>query len=48
MRIGSKTAALIQPGESIFIDGGTTTLQVARHIPPGVSRLILNGSGFFV
>ncbi|WP_152403323.1 DeoR family transcriptional regulator [Paenibacillus cellulositrophicus] len=45
MRIGSKAAA-IRLGESIFIDGGTTTLQIARHIPAGTSCLILNGSGF--
>ncbi|RAV22392.1 DeoR/GlpR family DNA-binding transcription regulator [Paenibacillus contaminans] len=34
IRIGRKAAALIQPGESVFIDGGTTTLQVARFLPP--------------
>jgi DeoR family fructose operon transcriptional repressor len=33
MRIGRCAAALVQPGDSIFIDGGSTTLQVARHLP---------------
>lgn len=33
VRIGKKAAQRIQPGESIFLDGGSTTLQVARFIP---------------
>lgn len=33
MKIGKAAAALVQPGESIFIDAGTTTLQVARYLP---------------
>src|SRR5690606_13107142 len=36
IRIGKKAASYIQPGESIFIDSGSTTLQLARnlkHIP---------------
>ena len=33
-RIGRAAAALVRPGESIFIDGGSTTLQVARALPP--------------
>lgn len=32
-RIGRCAARLIQPGDTIFIDGGSTTLQVARHLP---------------
>jgi DeoR family transcriptional regulator, fructose operon transcriptional repressor len=35
MRIGKRAAELIQPGESIFLDGGTTTFQVARYLKPG-------------
>jgi DeoR/GlpR family transcriptional regulator of sugar metabolism len=31
-RIGSAAAALIQPGESVVLDSGTTTLCVARHL----------------
>ncbi len=34
VRIGKLAAASVQPGESIFIDGGSTTLQVARSLPP--------------
>lgn len=32
IRIGKLAAQLIQPGDSIFLDGGSTTLQVARFI----------------
>ncbi|RED57243.1 DeoR/GlpR family DNA-binding transcription regulator [Cohnella lupini] len=32
-RIGRKAALLVAPGDSIFIDGGSTTLQVARNLP---------------
>ncbi|OCT14669.1 DeoR family transcriptional regulator [Paenibacillus pectinilyticus] len=35
MKIGKLAAQLIQPGESIFLDGGSTTLQVAKYIQPG-------------
>ena len=31
-RIGQKAASLIQAGESVILDSGTTPLQVARHI----------------
>ena len=31
-RIGRAAAALIAPGESVLLDSGTTTLQVARHL----------------
>lgn len=31
-RIGRAVAALIQPGESVVLDSGTTTLFVARHL----------------
>ena len=31
-KIGKAVADLIQPGETILLDGGTTTLEVARHL----------------
>jgi DeoR family transcriptional regulator of aga operon/DeoR family fructose operon transcriptional repressor len=34
MLIGKHAAESAMPGESIFIDGGTTTLQVARYLSP--------------
>lgn len=33
VRIGQAAAALVQPGDSIVLDSGTTTLQIARHLP---------------
>lgn len=32
-KIGHAAAALVQPGESVFIDSGSTTLQIARALP---------------
>lgn len=37
VRIGRYAAGLIQPGESVFIDGGTTTFEVARAIRQGIN-----------
>lgn len=31
-RIGRAAAGLVQPGETIILDNGTTTLEVARHL----------------
>ncbi|CAM3271159.1 DeoR/GlpR family DNA-binding transcription regulator [Deinococcus deserti] len=33
-RIGRAAAALIQDGETIFLDVGSTATEVARHLPP--------------
>lgn len=35
VRIGRHAASLIAPGESVFLDGGTTTLQIARALKSG-------------
>jgi DeoR family transcriptional regulator, aga operon transcriptional repressor len=32
-RIGRAAAALVHPGDSIILDSGTTTAQIARHLP---------------
>ncbi|MCC3375041.1 DeoR/GlpR family DNA-binding transcription regulator [Cohnella sp. REN36] len=32
-RIGRCAAESIQPGDAVFLDGGTTTLQIVRHLP---------------
>lgn len=32
-RIGKAAAAMVSPGESIVLDSGTTTLQIARFLP---------------
>jgi DeoR family transcriptional regulator of aga operon len=40
-RIGRAAAALIAPGDSVLIDSGTTTLQVARHIRAGEPLVVV-------
>lgn len=43
--IGRAAAALVAPGDTIFLNGGTTTLEVFRHLAaPGV-RVITNHVG---
>ncbi|USI74802.1 transcriptional repressor AgaR [Sphingomonas morindae] len=32
-RIGRRAAAMVRPGESVVLDSGTTTLQIARFLP---------------
>ncbi|TCP33559.1 transcriptional repressor AgaR [Sphingomonas sp. BK235] len=32
-RIGALAAAMVRPGESVVLDSGTTTLQIAHHLP---------------
>jgi DeoR family transcriptional regulator, aga operon transcriptional repressor len=32
-RIGRRAAAMVSPGDSIVLDSGTTTLQIAHHLP---------------
>lgn len=32
-RIGRLAAAMVKPGDSIVLDSGTTTLQIAQHLP---------------
>jgi DeoR family transcriptional regulator of aga operon len=40
-RIGRAAAALIGDQDSVLLDSGTTTLQVARHIEPSASRVVV-------
>lgn len=44
MRIGKSAAGLIMPNQAIFIDGGTTTLQVAKHISPDSSVTVITNA----
>ncbi len=44
MRIGRKAAALIMPGDSVFIDGGTTTLQIARSLKTGLNVTVVTNA----
>jgi DeoR family transcriptional regulator, aga operon transcriptional repressor len=41
IRIGKAAAALIESDESVLLDSGTTTLQVARHIAPTAALVVV-------
>lgn len=43
-RIGRHAAGLIRPGDSIYIDGGTTTLQVAKFLAPGMNITVVTNA----
>ncbi|WP_127588420.1 DeoR/GlpR family DNA-binding transcription regulator [Paenibacillus koleovorans] len=42
--IGRLAASLIQPGDAVFIDAGTTTLQIARALPRGFDATIVTNA----
>jgi DeoR/GlpR family transcriptional regulator of sugar metabolism len=42
--LGRWGAALVQPGQVVILDGGTTALQVARHLAPGLHATIVTHS----
>ncbi|MGY8768550.1 MAG: DeoR/GlpR family DNA-binding transcription regulator [Pirellulales bacterium] len=42
MAIAEEAATLLAPGDVVFIDGGTTTLQLASCLPPMPLRIITN------
>ncbi len=45
-RIAQSAAALIQPGETVFLSAGTTTAQVLRHVDPSLeARIITHNAG---
>lgn len=41
-RVGRAAAELIGSGETILLDGGTTTLEVARHLPGKSLQVVTN------
>ncbi len=43
-RIGIAAAALVQPGETVFLAGGTTTLEVLRHLVGPEVRVVTNNA----
>ncbi|MBX3621994.1 MAG: DeoR/GlpR transcriptional regulator [Rhizobacter sp.] len=42
--LGRAGAALVQPGQVVILDGGTTALQVARQLAPGLRATIVTHS----
>lgn len=42
--LGQAAARLIQPGQVVFVDGGTTTLQMVRHLPAQLRATIVTHS----
>ena len=42
--LGRAGAAMIEPGQVVILDGGTTALQIARHLPPGLRATIVTHS----
>ncbi len=40
-RIGRAAAALVQPGDSIILDSGTTTAQIARYLPDSEDIIVV-------
>ena len=42
--IGRAAAALIQPGQVVFIDGGTTSAQLVRHLPQQLNATVVTNS----
>jgi DeoR/GlpR family transcriptional regulator of sugar metabolism len=42
--LGAAGAALIRPGQVIILDGGTTAIQIARHLDPALRATIVTHS----
>jgi DeoR family fructose operon transcriptional repressor len=43
-RIGIQAVQFIQPGDSIFIDGGSTTLQIAKCLKPNMNITVVTNA----
>lgn len=44
MRIGRAAASLLKPGDALFIDGGSTNLQLAKAIPAGSAVTVVTNA----
>lgn len=42
--IGRRAALSLRPGDAVFIDGGTTTLQLVRHLPPAMEITVVTNA----
>ena len=43
-RLGQAAAQMIRPGQIVFFDGGTTNVQLARHLPHDLKAVIVTHS----
>ena len=43
-RIGQTAAAMVQPGQVVILDGGTTAVQIVRHLPPELQATVVTHS----
>src|ERR671921_2127552 len=43
-RVADRAAALVTPGSTVILDGGTTTLEVARRLPPSLEATVVTHS----
>jgi DeoR/GlpR family transcriptional regulator of sugar metabolism len=44
LALGRFGASLVKPGQVVILDGGTTALQVARHLAPGLRATVVTHS----
>jgi len=44
VQLGRYAASLIQKGQVVILDGGTTAVQVARHLPPNLHATVVTHS----
>ena len=42
--IGRAAARMVRPGQVVFVDGGTTAIQLARHLPCDLSATVVTHS----
>jgi DeoR/GlpR family transcriptional regulator of sugar metabolism len=42
--IGRTAASMIRPGQVVILDGGTTAVQIARHLPPDLRATVVTHS----
>jgi len=42
--IGRAAAGMVQPGQVVILDGGTTAVQIARHLPPALKVTVVTHS----
>ncbi|BDI34301.1 DeoR family transcriptional regulator [Capsulimonas corticalis] len=44
VRIGQAGARMVRPGQVVILDGGTTAVQLARHLPPDLVATVVTHS----